>query len=58
MWMEQKQPRGIYHDNLCLDHWCLIAFFEEITDSVEKGRALDVGQLDFSKAFSIVYLPK
>lgn len=43
-------------DNLCLVHWCLIAFSEEMTVSVEKDRVLYVGQLDFSKAFSMVYL--
>ena len=54
--MEGKLLRGIYQDNLCLAHWCLIAFSEEMIDSVEKGRALDVGQLDFRKAFSMVYM--
>ncbi|CAM4580797.1 unnamed protein product [Caretta caretta] len=49
---ERKVIRNSQHGFTCLTH--LIAFYDEITGSVDEGKAVDVLFLDFSKAFDTV----
>ncbi|CAM5148805.1 unnamed protein product [Eretmochelys imbricata] len=48
----RNSQHGFIKGKSCLTN--LIAFYDEITGSVDEGKAVDVAFLDFSKAFDIV----
>ncbi|CAM5112035.1 unnamed protein product [Natator depressus] len=48
----RNSQHGFTKDKSCLTN--LIAFYDEITGSVDEGKAMDVLFLDFSKAFDMV----
>ncbi|CAM5168600.1 unnamed protein product [Natator depressus] len=48
----RNSQHGFTKDKSCLTN--LIAFYDEITGSVDEGKAVDVLFLDFSKAFDMV----